>query len=494
MGHSPHAYALWIARVEPELHAILIGERRRGASIIRPVVDCFGRPAAAAETSWESIGGAGPAIEPVVVGGDGSDRFARSLRPADLSGFIEPEGSWICIVPAGDRLAEGALAIYAKAVLDNPNSWLIYADDDLITDCEREAPHFKPSWNPELFEYHDFITGAAIVRVIPEFLVDLPDQNWAALLIKRAATRGQPLHIPAVLHHRETRPQPLLPQKATLQSGNERSLVSIIIPTRDQAALLRTCIEGLRRTTYPKIQLIIIDNGSRNQTALNYLDELRRAGITVKRIPGPFNYSALNNEAAKQATGDLLCFLNDDVEIVGGDWLSALVPHAMRDDIGAVGARLLYPDGTIQHAGVVTGVGGGAAHAHRFLRESDAGYFQRHHLPQRVSAVTGACLLVAKRKFIAVGGFDEEQFPVAFNDVDLCLKLNSRGWQSFYEPRAALVHHESKSRGKDSLMENRARFAAELQALKRSWGTDRLRDPYHPPQLSPFCEEFLVSV
>lgn len=495
MGHSPSAYALWIARSEPRLLGSLRAAAAQAGSIIRPIVDCSGRPAAAAAATYQSIAQAGPALEPIVVGSDHSDNMAQAQRPAaDLSRFIQPEGSWICIVPAGDQLAEQALAIYSRAVLDNPDSWVIYADDDLLVDGERRAPHFKPSWNPELFENHDFMTGAAVVRVTQELLIDLPDENWSALLIKRAAARSLPVHVPAVLHHRQARPQPLVPKDRKPRLQAQCPLVSVIVPTRDQASLLRACVEGVRRTAYPEIELIIVDNDSSEATALDYLDELRRAGISVRCIPGPFNYSALNNAAAKQAAGDVLCFLNNDVEIVGDDWLSLLVGHAMRDDIGAVGARLLYPDGTIQHAGVVTGVGGGAAHAHRFLRENDAGYFQRHQLPQRVTAVTGACLAVEKAKFEAVGGFDEEQFPVAFNDVDLCLKLNSRGWQAFYEPRAALIHHESKSRGKDSLIENRARFAAELEALKRSWGTDRLRDPYHHPQLSPFCEQFLVAV
>jgi len=163
-------------------------------------------------------------------------------------------------------------------------------------------------------------------------------------------------------------------------------------------------------------------------------------------------------------------------------------------DIGAVGARLLYPDGTIQHAGVFTGIGGGAGHAHRFVGGGEEGYFERARLPQRVSAVTGACMVVARDKFLAVGGFNEEHFPVAFNDVDLCLKLNRAGWQSFYEPRSTLIHHESKSRGSDRLRINRARFAGELAALKAVWHTDQFRDPYHHPHLSPFCEQFLVGV
>jgi GT2 family glycosyltransferase len=155
---------------------------------------------------------------------------------------------------------------------------------------------------------------------------------------------------------------------------------------------------------------------------------------------------------------------------------------------------LLYPDRTIQHAGVYLGIGGGAGHGHRFLAENESGYFYRARLPQLVSAVTAACMVVEREKFLAVGGFDESLFPVAFNDVDLCLKLNSRGWQSFYEPRAKLIHHESKSRGSDRAKGNRARFASELAALKAKWGTDRHCDPFHHPQLSPFSEQFVIAV
>jgi GT2 family glycosyltransferase len=159
-----------------------------------------------------------------------------------------------------------------------------------------------------------------------------------------------------------------------------------------------------------------------------------------------------------------------------------------------VGARLLYPDRTVQHAGVFTGIGGGAAHGHRFQKESDRGYFDRTRLPQRVSAVTAACLVVSREKFLAVGGFDEENFAVAFNDIDLCLKLNQMGWQSFYEPRATLIHHESKSRGSDRAKMNRNRFASELAALKRKWRTDERVDPFHHPNLSRFCEQFVISL
>ncbi|QIK78091.1 glycosyltransferase family 2 protein [Sphingomonas piscis] len=270
--------------------------------------------------------------------------------------------------------------------------------------------------------------------------------------------------------------------------------MTVIIPTRNGCDLLRLCVEGLRSTDYPNVRLIVVDNGSDDPSTLRYLEELERGGASVLRMPGPFNYSSLNNRAVEQASTELLCFLNNDVEMIDGDWLSLLAAHAVQSDVGAVGARLLYPDRSVQHAGVVLGVGGGAGHAHRLVPEGEEGYFSRHLLPQEVTAVTAACLVVERSKFLKVGGFDEDLFPVAFNDVDLCLKLNAAGWGSVYEPRASLIHHESKSRGKDSARRNRVRFASELLALKRKWKTDQRRDPFHHPHLSPFTEQFLIAV
>jgi len=175
-------------------------------------------------------------------------------------------------------------------------------------------------------------------------------------------------------------------------------------------------------------------------------------------------------------------------------WLATMVTQALRLEVGAVGAGLLYPDGRIQHAGVVIGVGNAAGHAHRFLRPDEEGYFHRHNLPQFTMAVTGACLVVERDKFLAVGGLNERDFPVAFNDVDLCLRLNQRGWQSLYEPRATLIHHESVSRGLDQDSVGAARFASELAALKRIWKTDEVFDPYHHPQLSRASEQYAVAL
>lgn len=416
--------------------------------------------------------------------------------PAEAVSLLDRSSTWFCVLRPGDRLAPGAITAYALAAGEAAGARVIYADDDL-TDSGggRTEPHFKPAWNPELFEWHDFLTGSCIVSASPDELTDLPHDGWAETLVRRIINAGgRPLHLPYVLHHRASRPEPVIPPNVFVAPLQDAPLVTVVIPTRNGVDLLRNCIQGIDQADYPRLEVIIVDNGSDEPESLAYLEQLRSEGKAIIRAAGPFNYSALNNLAVAHARGDLLCFLNNDVEMLDRDWLALLSRQALRDDIGAVGARLLYPDLTVQHAGVFTGIGGGAGHAHRYERHNERGYFQRSRLPQRVSAVTAACLVVSKTKFLSVGGFDEKDFPVAFNDVDLCLKLNKRGWQSFYEPRATLIHHESKTRGSDRLDVNRARFDGELAMLKRKWATDQRRDPYHHPHLSPFCEQFVISV
>lgn len=493
-GRSPRAYALWIERHGGK-YAKAIDSLPAALGAIYPVIDCR-QGTDGLEATLASLSEAGLPCHPILIGDGMRQGYSLANRPRDLEEIISPTGAWVLPMFPGDRLAPGSLVAYARAASERGNSLLIYADDDLIgMDGRRTAPHFKPDWNPELFEHHDFLTASSMIRVDRGSLAKLPDEGWAEALARSAIERDHsPAHVKQVLHHRRSRPQPIVPPKPDQSGPHPAPSVSIIIPTRNRHELLRTCLEGLKKTTYPSTETIIVDNDSDEPETLRYLDGLRQDGVTVLRVAGPFNYSALNNAAVEHAAGELLCFLNNDVELTDEDWLALLVRHAVKPDIGAVGARLLYPDGTIQHAGVFTGLGGGAGHAHRFQAADDPGYFERARLPQRVSAVTGACMLVARQKFLAVGGFDEERFPVAFNDVDLCLKLNLRGWQSFYEPRSTLIHHESKSRGSDRSKENRTRFAGELAALKRVWKTDQFRDPYHHPCLSPFCEQFLVSV
>ena len=491
-GRSPFAYRFWIACREAQIQSRLRDPSPHLVPKILPVIDCTSGNGDVNAT----LASLPNDIRPVVVGGPSILGANGIATIADLGSELKQDEVWICPIQAGDRLAEGAFSIYGEAIAHAPQSRLFYGDDDLLTgQCERTEPHFKPDWNPELFKHHDFLTGASVIKCSRADLQDIQGQNWANVLVHRSLERcPEPQHVRHVLHHRHSRPAPIVPLKPTNLHLGPHPSVTVIIPTRNRADLLRTCIDGLMRANYPDLHVIIIDNESDEPETIAMLEGLRGQGCSVVSVAGPFNFSALNNVAAKQARGEFLCFLNNDVEMIDLDWLALLVRQAARPGIGAVGARLLYPDRTVQHAGVFTGIGGGAAHAHRFQREEDPGYFYRAHLPQRVSAVTAACLVVSREKFLSAGGFDEENFPVAFNDVDLCLKLNQMGWQSFYEPRATLIHHESKSRGSDTSSEKRARFARELAALKQKWRTHELKDPYHHPNLSPFSEQFVIAI
>tara|TARA_Y100001968_G_scaffold193435_1_gene177372 strand:- start:358 stop:2070 length:1713 start_codon:yes stop_codon:yes gene_type:complete len=268
--------------------------------------------------------------------------------------------------------------------------------------------------------------------------------------------------------------------------------VSIIVATRDKLELLQTCVEGvLFQTTYPDIELIIADNDSRETATLEYLDEiLKDPRVRVVRWPYPFNYSAINNFAAGHASGEYLCLLNNDIEVLEPQWLEEMVREAVQPGVGAVGARLLYPDRTIQHAGVALGIGNAAGHAHRGLQEDEAGYFAQTHIVRGASAVTAACMLVAKRHFDAVGGLDEDALAVAYNDVDLCLKLRMCGLVNIYTPLATLIHHESKSRGLDFAPEHLERYMRELAVFQQRWGAAEVVDPWHHPRLNRQSEVF----
>jgi GT2 family glycosyltransferase len=272
--------------------------------------------------------------------------------------------------------------------------------------------------------------------------------------------------------------------------------VSIIIPTRDHLELLRPCVEGLlQNTRYNNFEIIIVDNGSIEPATIGYLRDL--AGdplITVMRDDRAYNYSRLNNAAATVAKGEYLCLLNNDTEVIEPGWLEAMMRYATRPDVGAVGARLLYDDHSVQHAGVVVGMGQAAGHAHRFLTKDEPGYFARTYASHVVTAVTAACLLVSRQKYEAVGGLDEQNLAIAFNDVDFCLKLQSQGWKNIYTPYARLIHHESKSRGKDVSRQHIDRYRRELATLQERWGTPDYRDPLHHIHLDRSSERYLIGL
>ena len=495
LGRSPKAYRLWQAR--------------------QPI----------ANEAGTAQPGMGPTITALVAQGPGIDATLASLArngieaqliasADDLGAVLGSSTEWILPIQSDDLLALGAGASYRAAAASSArDQHIIYADDDLIdANGQRSHPHLKPDWNAELFAHFDFLTGAAIMRNTAGLRVPSSSDNWPAHLIRQAVDLCRPdgkelLHLHRLLHHRRQRPLPELPIAPAVAkaSGVRDPSVSIIIPTRNRSELLRTCLEGVANTEYTStLEVLVIDNGSDDPETLAYLAGLEPDLARVLRDDGPFNFAALNNRAVRQSSGEVLCFLNNDIEIREPDWLTVMARQAMRDDVGAVGARLLYPNGLIQHAGVVLGIGGAAAHAHRMLSPQEEGYFHRHSLPQLVSAVTAACLVVRRDRFDAVGGFDEENFAVSFNDVDMCLRLAQKGWQSLYEPRATLIHHESVSRGLDRDPEGAARQARETAALQERWNTglvqsgqrrtERAPDPFHHRELSRLSEQFVLRL
>jgi len=480
LGRSRHAYDYW--RLEERKTQAAASDE--GPPIIALVRQA---PGGDREATLRSLGSQG--IAAFVIGPHARDDLHRVANEIDWG--MKP---WLLPIASGDVLSEGAAQDYQQAIRGFAGN-VVYADDDLIDERgHRTLPHFKPDWNPELFLHFDFVTGTSVVRADRAALVAAAGAaDWDGELVAMMLADGDVRHISRIQSHRRSRRGPRVPLPPCRVPA-QRPRVSVIIPTRNRVDLLATCLRGIADTDYPEVEVIVVDNDSDDPETIRFLEDVRSAGTRIIRHAGEFNYPRINNGAVDQATGELLCLLNNDIEMTDRDWLSCMVAQALRDDVGAVGAQLLYPGGRIQHAGVVLGVGGGAAHAHRLLLPEHEGYFRRHALPQFVSAVTAACLVVRRDRFLAVGGLDEVNFPVAFNDVDLCLKLNERGWQSLYEPRARLIHHESVSRGLDQDKVGAQRLSRELAALKRRWRTDTTVDPYHHPHLSRASEQFVIAI
>jgi GT2 family glycosyltransferase len=270
-------------------------------------------------------------------------------------------------------------------------------------------------------------------------------------------------------------------------------LVSIIIPTRDKAGILKACVESIRHgTDYAAWEILIVDNGSIEPQTLAWFEEVQHdARIQVVSFAGPFNYSAINNFAVRHAKGEIIVLLNNDIEVITPDWLTEMVGHALRPEIGAVGAKLLYPNGMVQHAGVVLGIGGVAGHDHRYLGGTEPGYYFRAIATQNYSVVTAACLAVRKSVYEEIGGLDAVNLRVAFNDVDFCLKLLKAGYRNVFTPHALLYHHESLSRGHDDTPEKQEIFEYEFGYMKTFWGN--IADSSYNPNLSLEFEDFSLK-
>jgi GT2 family glycosyltransferase len=451
------------------------------------------------------------------------------ISEASNSALAMATGDFIGLLDHDDELRPHALLEMAEALTAHPDVGLLYSDEDKIDgDGRRFQPNFKPDWNYDLllsqnYVCHFTVIRADLVRDVGGFRAGLEGSQDHDLVL-RCIERLRPAqirHIPRILYHwravegstalsRDAKdyaadaglravgdhlqrvgaravasPLPHGHYRVSWQLADPAPRISIIIPTRDRAALLRACVESiLDRTAYDDYEIVVIDNQSSEPEALQYLEELRdRPMVRVLSYGAPFNYSAINNWTASQCDGELLCLLNNDIEVYSSGWLAEMAGHAMRSGVGAVGAMLYYPDRTIQHAGVVLGVGGVANHAFQHQPAGAPGFCARALVTQNLSAVTGACLMVRRALYLEVDGLDE-RLAVAFNDIDFCLRLRQAGYQNVWTPFAELYHHESASRGIDDTPDKRQRFVSEVELMQSRWGEQLQRDPAYNPNLS----------
>ncbi len=387
-------------------------------------------------------------------------------------------------VAAGDVVADYALGALVGFASGRPDCSMFYADEDSIDAGGRHVePELKPDWSPIFHAARPYLGRAVYFR---RRALDAHADIAAASLLRQstwnalfAAETGPVGHIRRLLLTKPWKPVESDVPIPVAKPTTDRVRATLIVPTRDRANLLATCLAGLDRTKPRDFDLLIVDNGSEEAAAR---DLLRRANalprVRVLDAPGPFNFSALCNRAARVAEGRVLVFLNNDTAAMRPDWLGNLTAWAVRPDVGAVGAKLVYPSGRLQHAGLVLGLGGCAAHIDTGEGPEFRGYLGRVVVPHEVSAVTGACLAVEKSKFDAVGGFDAARYPVELGDVDLCLRLGQRGWKTVFTPHAVLTHHESATRGRSNVAK---RYAKERRHFLETWKEAVLDDPcFHP--------------
>ncbi len=435
------------------------------------------------------------------------------------------------------------------AIRANPGVAMVYTDNDCIDEFGRRShPVFKPEWNPELLRNGNYIGSVIILarqiykatggwqhrfedsamydlllrageQMAPAAIMRLPEVLWhtrisdlrETLFFARGKRDAEVLHdfLDGASHANEKVTVPASrDNKFNIRTGLikyslkiDRQLdgalpqVEILIPSKNKVDLLESCINSiLRKTSYVSYSITIIDNGSEDIETLEYYHELQKQSvIKLLHHPGEFNYSALNNFAVSQSEADVLVLLNNDTEVISPGWLDEMVLHAMQDDVGCVGAKLYYTNNRIQHGGVIVGLKGMAGHAHRFLPGSSDGYCGRLKLSQNVSAVTAACLAVRRDVYQQVGGLDEHNLKVAYNDVDFCLKVLQAGFRNVWTPYAELYHHESVSRGSEDTAQKKQRFQQEFHFMLKNWATDSWEDAAYNPNLAKDIEDFSLG-
>ena len=471
------------------------------------------------------------------------------IAAASNSALQLASGEYIAMLDHDDEIRPHALATVVEALNRQPDAQLAYCDEDKIDeDGNRFDPYFKPDWMPDLLIGHNYMCHFCVcrtdtVRALGGWRTEFDGaQDWDLEL--RIIERSKPaeiVHIPHILYHwraaagstalatseknyvveaarraltehfRRTSEQvelihqPSNHWRARYALTEPAPLVSLIIPTRNGSKLLRKCINSLlENTTYPAYEILVIDNGSDEPAAQKYLKQIaepqswvqarnRNCTVRVLSQPQPFNYSALNNFGVREARGEFVGLLNNDLEVITPDWLDEMVSHAARPGIGCVGAMLYFPDNKLQHAGVVLGIGGVAGHAFKGFPRGTSGSMNRARLVQNFSAVTGACLVVRKSTYEAVGGLDEVDLAVSLNDVDFCLKVRAAAYRNLWTPFAELYHHESATRGYEDSPEKMTRFEKERNIMKQRWEKLLAQDPSYNPNLTIETEDFALA-
>ena len=454
---------------------------------------------------------------------------ALELATGEFVGFLDHD----------DVLAREALYEVANVINKHADADMVYSDEDKIhEDGHRSDPFFKPDWCPDsflsrMYTCHFGVYRRYLVEAVGRLRPGFEGSQDYDLVLRLTERTTRIHHIPKVLYHWRVHPTSMAGDASTKPystAAAERALnealvrreepgvatasadgpgtyivryqikspglVSVIIPTRDHGEDVDRCLTTFfEKTTYKNFEIVLLDNGSTDPASLAVFDEWAKKDkrIRIVRYDVPFNFSQINNYAVAQSKGQYLLFLNNDTEIITPDWIEAMVEYAQRPTVGAVGAMLLYPDGSVQHAGVVIGVGGVAGHSHKYFPGDAPGYFSALKAVSNYSAVTGACLMVRRKVFESVGAFDEK-FAIAFNDVDFCLKLRQAGYQNVYLPHVKLYHHESKSRGYETTPEKQMRFEREINTMMARWKTDAIADPCYNPNLTLAHENFSIRL
>lgn len=484
------------------------------------------------DTSIERLIGSGQSCKAMRLdaGKSKASQFNDALRIA--------RGEWVIFLDIQSRLSDGGLYAIVAAINQSIDVWMCYGDEDCVDVRGRFlAPYFKPDWGFSYFSSVNMLGKAVAfdrkkIMELGGFSSAYSGSEEFDLVLRGVERWGNRsiAHSPRVIccnyidrqHGLEFWRERLkydVSAVAALQSFFRRTnidatvgrdkhglrisyelsankpRVSLIIPTRNSGRLVKQCIDSIiQRTDYPNYEIILIDNGSDEIKSLEIFSQLsKESQIRIIRDDRPFNFSALNNVAVSNASGEVIALVNNDVEVISTEWLAEMVSLAVQPQVGAVGAKLLYPDGRVQHAGIILGIKGVAGHSNKGIDRQDTGYFCRAAVVGEFSAVTAACLVVRKSLYERVGGLNENELAVSYNDVDFCLKLVDIGFQNVWTPFAELYHHESASRGYEITPEKKIRLAQEASYMRERWNGVLKNDPFYNPNLTLKREDFSLS-